>query len=129
MSTTTSYILSRKRKYWVLKVHINTLKHNQELKVYRHLAAFTEEHSGREFVRQLEDSFTLDGPRGEHVVFVMVPLGMSLRTFQELQKEHVFQQSLVVSAIDQVLRGLDFLHQADVIHTGMFPSIAIRLAI
>jgi serine/threonine-protein kinase SRPK3 len=102
----------------VLKVHINTLKHNQELEVYRHLADVTTEHSGREYVRQLEDSFKLKGPNGEHDVFVMTPPGMSLRTLHELQKSGVFQQTLVVRALDQVLVGLNFLHEADVIHTG-----------
>ncbi|KAF5611789.1 serine threonine kinase [Fusarium tjaetaba] len=43
---------------------------------------------------------------------------MSLRTLQELQKDTVFQQTLVTSALDQTLLGLNYLHDADVIHTG-----------
>jgi serine/threonine-protein kinase SRPK3 len=104
----------------VLKVHVNTLKHNQELDVYRHLAGVTEEHPGREYVRQLKDSFTLKSHNGEHDVFVMKPLGMSLKTLQEMQKGGTFQQILVVSALNQVLLGLNFLHEADVIHTGNY---------
>ena len=61
----------------MLKVHVNTLKHNQELEVYRHLARVTMEHSGREHIRRLEDSFKLESRTGEHDVFVMTPLGMS----------------------------------------------------
>jgi len=108
----------RERLYWVLKVHVNTLKHNQELEVYQHLASVTMEHSGREHVRRLEDSFKLESRNGEHDVFVMTPLGMSLRTLQEMQKNSIFEQTLVVSALNQVLTGLNFLHEADVIHTG-----------
>ena len=108
------------RLYWVLKVHVNTLKHNQELEVYRHLASVTKEHAGRQYIRQLEDSFTLRSQDGEHDVFVMTPLGMSLRTLQEMQKDGIFQQTLVVSALSQVLIGLNFLHEADVIHTGKY---------
>ncbi|OCL05752.1 kinase-like protein [Glonium stellatum] len=109
----------RERLYWVLKVHVNTLKHNQELEVYRHLASVTKEHAGREYIRQLKDSFTLKSHNGEHDVFVMTPLGMSLRTLREMQKNGIFQQTLVVGALNQVLTGLNFLHEADVIHTDL----------
>ncbi|MCJ1402269.1 hypothetical protein MMC11_005489 [Xylographa trunciseda] len=109
----------RERLYWALKVHVNTLKHNQELEVYRHLAGVTMEHSGREYIRRLEDSFKLKSRHGEHDVFVMTPLGMSLRTLQEMQEYGIFQQTLVVGALNQVLTGLNFLHEADVIHTDL----------
>ncbi|KAM4054498.1 kinase [Hirsutella rhossiliensis] len=79
----------RERKYLVLKVYINTLRHNQELEVYR------------------------------HDVLVMKPLGMSLRTFQEMQKNTIFKQDLVSGALDQVLLGLNFLHEANVVHTDL----------
>ncbi|KAH8745741.1 kinase-like protein [Hyaloscypha finlandica] len=84
----------------VLKVHINTLKHNQELQVYRYLASITKKHPGRDHIRRLEDSFTLKGHNKEHDVFVMKALGMS--------------------ALNQVLLGLDFLHGAEVIHTNLY---------
>ena len=101
---------------------MNTLQRNQELEVYRHLAGVSMDHSGQEYIRQLEDSFKLKGPNGEHDVFVMTPLGMSLRTLQEMQKNGIFQQILVARALDQVLTGLIFLHEADVIHIGKYLS-------
>jgi serine/threonine-protein kinase SRPK3 len=110
----------RERLYWALKVYVNTLKHNQELEVYRHLAGVTMGHSGREHIRRLEDLFKLQSRNGEHDVCVMTPLGMSLRTLQEMQENGIFQQTLVVVALDQVLTGLNFLHEADVIHTGKY---------
>lgn len=110
----------RKRLYWVLKVHINTMKHNQELEVYRHLASVTKKHQGHKYIQQLKDSFKLKSRSGgEHDVFVMTPLGMSLRTLQGMQKNGIFQQTLIVSALDQVLIGLNFLHEADMIHTDL----------
>ncbi|PSS16520.1 hypothetical protein M430DRAFT_103665 [Amorphotheca resinae ATCC 22711] len=119
----------RDRVYWVLKVHVNILEHNQELEVYRHLAGITMEHSGRRHIRWLEDSFKLKSRSGEHDVFVMTPLGMSLRTLQKKQKNGVFQQPLVVPALDQVLTGLNFLHEADVIHTDLHSdNLLIALA-
>ncbi|KAI1028157.1 hypothetical protein LB504_012448 [Fusarium proliferatum] len=74
-------------------------------------------HAGRQHVREVRVTFKVSGPYGEHEVFVMSPLGMSLRTLQELQQDNVFQQSLVTSALDQTLLGLNYLHDADVIHT------------
>lgn len=102
----------------MIKAHVNTLVHNQELDVFKHLASITVEHSGRLHVRQLEDSFKMKSRNGEHDFFVMTPLGMSMRSLQELQKGRIFAQSVVKGALDQVLFGLNFLHEADVIHTG-----------
>ncbi|KAF5623651.1 serine threonine kinase [Fusarium sp. NRRL 25303] len=76
------------------------------------------DHAGRQHVREVRDTFKLSGPYGEHEVFVMLPLGISLRALQELQQDNVFQQSLVTSALDQTLLGLNYLHDADVIHTA-----------
>ncbi|EWY87454.1 CMGC/SRPK protein kinase [Fusarium oxysporum NRRL 32931] len=120
--TTSTVWLSRDLrdgKFWVLKVHINTLKHNQELAVYKHLSRLNLDHAGRQHVREVRDTFKLSGPHGEHEVFIMPPLGMSLRTLQELQQGNVFQQTLVTSALDQTLLGLNYLHDADVIHTDV----------
>jgi len=110
----------------VLKVHVHTLQHNQEVAVYRHLAGVTREHSGREHVRQLQDTFSLNGRSGnKHDVFVMKPLGMSLRTLQKMQQNHIFQSGLVADALDQILTGLNFLHEANVIHTGQCIKVPI----
>jgi serine/threonine protein kinase len=109
---------SRDKKFWVLKVHVNTLGHNQEFAVNKHLSGLCLDHPGRQHVRQFRDTFKLTGPHGEYDVFVMPPLGMSLRSLQEMQEDKVFQQILVKSALDQILFGLNYLHDANVIHTG-----------
>ncbi|KAG8672233.1 hypothetical protein FPOAC2_05605 [Fusarium poae] len=58
----------------------------------------------------------------------MYPLGMSLRTLQELQKDNVFQQTLVTTALDQTLLGVNYLHDANVIHTDIhFDNLFIAL--
>ncbi|SPJ74156.1 related to dis1-suppressing protein kinase dsk1 [Fusarium torulosum] len=124
--TTSTVWLSRDlrdKKFRVLKVHVNTLKRNQELAVYQHLSGLCLDHPGRQHVRQFRDAFKLAGLHGEHDVFVMPPLGMSLRTLQDMQKDKVFQQILVKSALDQILFGLNYLHDADVIHTGKYPNL------
>lgn len=50
----------------------------------------------------------------------MTPLGVSLKTLQGFQKTHTFQQVFVMCVLNQVLLGLDFLHEAEVIHTGKY---------
>ncbi|KAK0102305.1 hypothetical protein ONS95_005928 [Cadophora gregata] len=107
------------RSYRVIKAHVNTLKHIQELDVFNHLASISVEHPGRLHVRQLEDSFKMKSYNGEHEFFVMTPLGMSMRTLQDLHVGGVFAQSVVKGALDQVLFGLNFLHEADVTHTDL----------
>ncbi|KAH7317229.1 kinase-like protein [Rhexocercosporidium sp. MPI-PUGE-AT-0058] len=49
----------REQSYWIIKLHVNTLKHNRELEVYKHLAGVTIEHSGRLYVRRHENSFKI----------------------------------------------------------------------
>ncbi|KAK4149938.1 hypothetical protein C8A00DRAFT_37469 [Chaetomidium leptoderma] len=111
----------RDGKYWTLKVHINTMQYNQERVVYHHLASVTntDDHPGRQNVRELHGSFTLTTQHGDHEVFVLTPLAMSLMTLQEMQPKRVFQKVLVTSALDQVLVGLDYLHTAEVVHTDL----------
>ncbi|KAF5122523.1 Dual specificity protein kinase CLK4 [Metarhizium anisopliae] len=47
----------------------------------------------------------------------MEPLGMSLRSLQGIQRDGAFPEQLVIGALAQVFLALDFLHEADVIHT------------
>ncbi|KAL2167291.1 hypothetical protein VTG60DRAFT_1450 [Thermothelomyces hinnuleus] len=78
-----------------------------------------DDYPGRQHVRELHDSFTLTSQHGDREVFVMTPLGMSLRTLEEIQSKRVFQKVLVTSSLDQVLVGLDYLHSAKVVHTDL----------
>ncbi|ODA83688.1 hypothetical protein RJ55_02203 [Drechmeria coniospora] len=123
--TTSTVWLSRNlsdQKYWVMKVHINTLQYSHESVVYDHLAKHTEDHPGRKHVREFHESFQIKGPNGNHEVFVMAPLGMSLKSLQELQRNGVFQELLVIGALAQVVLALDFLHEAGITHTDVHPD-------
>jgi serine/threonine-protein kinase SRPK3 len=66
----------------------------------------------------LERYFKLKGPHGEHDVFVMQPLGLSLRTFAGITRTGVLPESSVAIAVQQVVAGLVYLHEAGVIHAG-----------
>ncbi|CAK7228346.1 hypothetical protein SEUCBS140593_006885 [Sporothrix eucalyptigena] len=71
----------------------------------------------------------LNGPHGQHAVFVMVPLGMSLATMQTRQRTGVFPPILVTQALGQALLGLALLHSADIIHTDLHAdNLLIALA-
>ena len=110
---------SRDHRYVTSKVHINALTSNRELEIYQYLKGVESDHPGREMIRMLEDSFKLQGPYGTHEIFVLPPLGLSLRAFQDIKPGHIFAQPIVVIALQRVLAALDFLHgPANLTHTG-----------
>lgn len=110
---------SRDHRYVTSKVHINALTSNRELEIYQYLKGVESDHPGREMIRMLEDSFKLQGPYGTHEIFVLPPLGVSLRAFQDIMPGHIFAQPIVVIALQRVLAALDFLHgPANLTHTG-----------
>lgn len=109
-----------------LKVHINALTSNRELEIYQYLKVVESDHPGREMIRMLEDSFKLQGPHGTHEIFVLPPLGLSLRAFQDMMPGHIFAQPIVVIALQRVLAALDFLHgPANLTHTGKTTLIGL----
>lgn len=110
----------RSQRFVTLKVHINTLQHNQELLVFQHLKTITaSDHTGQHSIRMLQDFFEVDGPHGVHTVFVLPPLGISLRSLQERMPGEVFNGAFVRAALQQSIPALDFLHSdANITHTG-----------
>ncbi|RWA10851.1 hypothetical protein EKO27_g4271 [Xylaria grammica] len=114
----------RDQKFWALKVHINTLKHNHELEVYRYLDSTPAKEYiiNQQHVRRLETSFQLHGPHGSHLVFVMAPMTMSLQIFLGLRRGKPFEPLYVQQVVNQVLVGLCYLHAVDVIHADLHPG-------
>ncbi|KAK5989763.1 putative serine/threonine-protein kinase clkA-like protein [Cladobotryum mycophilum] len=108
------------RRYVTLKVHINSLPRNQGLHIYQHLKALgASNHIGQFSIRMLKESFQLRGPHGSHDVFVLPPLGISLKALQERMPGEVFYREFVKAAIQQSLPALDFLHtDAGITHTN-----------
>ncbi|KAI0199964.1 kinase-like protein [Astrocystis sublimbata] len=112
------------QQYWALKVHINSLPHNHELEIYQYLdetppddeafAAMCTKH-----IRQLKENFILKGPYGDHDVFVITPLAMSLSKFRGALKGKRFSLDFVKSAMSHIMMGLMYLHDMNVIHTDL----------
>ncbi|KAI1152730.1 kinase-like protein [Nemania diffusa] len=113
------------QKFWAAKVHINTLTHSQELEVYHHLDStpcspeFT---GGKEYIRQLKESFKIEGPHGDHEVFIMTPLATSLSDLLVARGGLPFHLVFVKLALRQVLQGVIYLHDVNVVHTDLHLS-------
>ncbi|KAG6176942.1 hypothetical protein E4U27_004709 [Claviceps purpurea] len=107
-------------RYVVLKVHVTHVTHLRELEVLQYLKSLQSEHFACELIRLIEDHFTIQGSHGSHIVFVLPPLGVSVKLLQELQPGGVFEEYHAVSAVERTVLALDFLHhEASVIHTDV----------
>ncbi|KAI9774731.1 MAG: hypothetical protein M1839_001651 [Geoglossum umbratile] len=105
--------------YWTLKVNISTIGYNAELQASEYLEGTNTRLRGQGYVRCVIDSFKLQGHYGEHDAFIMVPLGISLRTHQQWQRHRVFNRQHTLNLLEDVLSALFFLHEVDVIHTDI----------
>lgn len=112
-------LLDMEQRFVTLKIHINTLHHNQEFQIYQHLRSVADSgHIGLKSIRMMGEFFQLQGPHGIHDVFVLPPLGCNLQILQEKMADKVFDVDFVRAALQRVLPALDFLHnEARVTHT------------
>lgn len=113
--------LSRNHNYRVLKVSTALPDFPQstdrELKVYKHLAAVQTSHPGRVLIRELHDSFDIQGPYGKHNCLVLQPMYMTILEMMRLNPKP-FDLPLLKMTVKRLLLALDFLHTAEVVHTG-----------
>ncbi|KAB8226144.1 kinase-like domain-containing protein [Aspergillus novoparasiticus] len=114
---------SRVNKYTVLKVSTYFPDHptvtDREFRVYEHLAKVDSSHPGQSLIRELYDSFDLQGPGGTHRCLVLQPMHMTLLEMRGLNRRP-FDLPLLKMTVMRLLLALDFLHtEADVIHTDL----------
>jgi hypothetical protein len=112
----------REDRLSTLKICIrNTV--NNELAVSRHLESIDAgEHPGKQLLSLVLDEFEITGPHGTHQCLVLEPLGMSFTNLRTHFDENGVTKALLQQTIQMVLLGLDFLHQAGVVHTGLLSS-------
>lgn len=69
---------------------------------------------------QLLDCFSVEGPNGRHNCLVTELLGPSLASVYSLygQLEQVLRPETILRASKQLLLGIDFIHQAGLVHGG-----------
>ncbi|KAG8423042.1 hypothetical protein J3459_009840 [Metarhizium acridum] len=95
---------------------------NNELAVSRHLRSVEGEHPGRGILRLTLDDFQVAGPHGMHQCFVFSPLGLTFTKFRNKFPNKALNKDLLQQTLQLVLLGLDFLHQANVVHTDISPN-------
>lgn len=98
----------------------NRIQQNQrELRFYEHVSSISSQHPGQFFIRGLLDTFTLNGPTGEHLCLVQQPMHMTIRELQYQSQSRRLTEQLLKWTLSNILRALSFLHdEAGVIHTG-----------
>lgn len=115
----------RENKYQVLKVSTSLPTHptatDRELKIYEHLTKVNSSHPGQSLIRELYDSFDIQGPIGKHRCLVLQPMHMTLLEMMKLNTRP-FNLPLLKMTVKRLLLALDFLHtEAEIIHTGSHP--------
>ncbi|KAF4156645.1 hypothetical protein CNMCM8927_007740 [Aspergillus lentulus] len=110
-------------KYRVLKVSTSLptfpTASDRELKIYEHLSKVNCTHQGQSLIRELYDSFDIQGPVGKHRCLVMQPMHMTLLEMMSLNPRP-FDIPLLKMTVKRLLLALDFLHtEAEIIHTDL----------
>lgn len=78
------------------------------------------DHPGIQRLRTVLDHFETEGLNGNrHQCLLFAPLGRSLTDARSLFPGHVFDERVLRLTLACILTGIDVLHQAGIIHTGM----------
>jgi len=93
----------------------------QEVAILQHIASVNGQHPGRQYIRLLEDTFSIMGPHGPHICMVFAPLRESLSLFPRYI-DGGMNTKLVSAYVKMLLRALDYLHtECHVIHADIKP--------
>ncbi|KAL4815772.1 kinase-like protein [Aspergillus spinulosporus] len=119
----TPSLIDPRRALTILKVSTSLSDYptttNCELRVYKHLAKIDSSHPGQSLIRELYDSFDLQGPRGMHQCLVLQPMNMTLLEMMRMNPRP-FDLPLLKMTVKRLLLALDFLHaEAEVIHADL----------
>ncbi|KAK4507810.1 hypothetical protein PRZ48_001545 [Zasmidium cellare] len=112
-------------QYQTLKVGIaqkDSSEANNEVLVSRHISTVEGPHPGRQWVRPCLDDFVMESTQGEHQCLVFRPMGMTLTEFRNMTPAKAFDKELLQQTLQMVAVALDFLHQAEVVHTDLSPN-------
>lgn len=110
-----------------LKVYTRDEDNENEFKIYKQLSR-PSQHPGRGHVRDALDIFTLPRPGGDHQCLVQTPLWESLHDLHFIMPEGRMDETILKSALRQMLLALDYLHtECKLVHTGMSLWTAVLL--
>ncbi|TPX22276.1 hypothetical protein DIZ76_014144 [Coccidioides immitis] len=113
----------RDKKHSVLKVSTSLPNFpnaaDREFRIYEHLTNINSKHRGQSLIRELYDSFDLQGPVGKHRCLVLQPMHMTLLEMMRLSPRP-FDLPLLKMTVKRILLALDFLHtEAEIIHADL----------
>ncbi len=79
------------------------------------------DHPGMHRLRTILDRFEIEGPHGNrHHCLLFAPLGLSLTEVRKLFPGQVFPELNLRHTLSCMLMGIDVLHQAGIVRTGMY---------
>ncbi|KAI1913030.1 hypothetical protein LOZ61_003007 [Ophidiomyces ophidiicola] len=94
-------------------------KGRAELAIYEHLCKVTSSHLGQAYIRDVYDSFEIQGPYGRHQCLMQQPMHMSILDMMKLNPNPI-HTPLVKLILKRLLTVLHFLHtDAKIIHTDL----------
>ncbi|KAJ5706945.1 hypothetical protein N7488_006746 [Penicillium malachiteum] len=82
---------------------------HRELRIYEHLASIKSTHPGQSLIRELYDSFELQGHAGKHQCLVLQPMHMTQLEMMGFNPGP-FDLPLLKMTLKRLLLALDFLH-------------------
>ena len=108
------------RRHVSLKIFISSssLGPCKELAAYQRMQQGPKLHPGRQAVRTLLDSFSINGPHGEHKCLVHMPLWGSINTFITINSQTQLSTPIMATTLMRLLQALDYVHECKIIHTG-----------
>ena len=90
-----------------------------ELEIHQLVLNANRRHRGWQFVRQLRDSFMVDGSSGGHICLVFEPLREPLDIYKKRFRNGVIPSIYLKITLQMILHALDYLHsECRLIHTG-----------
>ncbi|KAE8329156.1 kinase-like protein [Aspergillus sergii] len=110
------------RRYLVLKVHVRTKRQPPEVVISDHLKAMHSTHAGERYVRLILDAFEILGPYGVHPCLLYEPAGVNIHDYMHSLEGDALPENLLRPTLRFVLIALDYLHQANIIHTDVQPN-------
>ncbi|KAI4118110.1 MAG: hypothetical protein LQ345_001767, partial [Seirophora villosa] len=104
----------------VLKIFTNDAQNRAEINAYKHLMGMQSKHPGRNRIRKAIDSFSIQGPNGDHHCLVHEPMLESTQELLRRNPSHRFTEDLLKLFLHYLLSALDYLHtEAHLIHTDI----------
>lgn len=98
-----------------LKIKVNNYPDEEsaerELSIIQKITNKNSKHMGYPYVQHLLDSFTLEGPHGNHVCLILKPLKEPLWILKSHFADEVFTFDVFRLFVEVMLHSLDYLHR------------------